>query len=368
MRINVSHVRVGEAERRRLTEALDSGNLAQGRLVAELEAEFAARSGSAFAVATSSGTTALQLALEVAGVGPGDEVITSPFTFVATMNSILTRGAVAHLVDIDETTFNLRPDLVSYVVGPATKAVMPVHLYGLPADMESFGLMKQRTGIRMVEDAAQAHLATQGEYRVGTMDLGCFSLYATKNLTSGEGGLVTGADPKDEESLRVLRNQGMRGRYEYVSIGYNYRLTDLAAAIGLGQLERIDETMAARERNASLLNAGLEGIEGLVTPQVPSGYRHAWHQYTIRLTVDARLNRDELAAELGRQGIGSGVYYPNVLVDYPVFAEHPNVRVEDLSTARRVATEVLSLPVHQGLSSGEVTEVVEVVRAALGSG
>ncbi|HUY25066.1 MAG TPA: DegT/DnrJ/EryC1/StrS family aminotransferase, partial [Candidatus Saccharimonadales bacterium] len=308
----------------------------------------------------------LQLALEVAGVGPGDEVITSPFTFSATLNAILSCGAIAHLVDFDEDTFNLRPELASEAVTPKTKAIMPVHLYGLPADMARLVPLMESSGVRIVEDAAQAHLATQGAYRVGTMDLGCFSLYATKNLTSAEGGLVTGSNPEDEDRLRMLRNQGMRGRYEYAAVGYNYCLTELAAAIGLGQLERIDQTMATRDRNAALLTEGLRGIPGLVTPVVPPGYRHVWHQYTIRVTREARLTRDELAAALGASGIGSGIYYPKVLVDYPVYAEHPDVWVGDLSTARRVAAEVLSLPVHPGLSTANVTEVTERVRAALG--
>jgi dTDP-4-amino-4,6-dideoxygalactose transaminase len=225
MRIAISQVSIGAEERELVEKVLLSGNLAQGKLVAELEARFADLAQAAHVVATSSGTTALQLALEVAGVGPGDEVVTSPFTFVATLNAILGRGAVARLVDIDPVTFNVVPELVEAALGARTKALMPVHLYGLPADMGRIGSLAHQYGLRVVEDAAQAHLATQGDYHVGTEDLGCFSLYATKNLPAGEGGLVTARDEADADRLRVLRNQGMRARYEYVAVGYNYRLT-----------------------------------------------------------------------------------------------------------------------------------------------
>jgi dTDP-4-amino-4,6-dideoxygalactose transaminase len=364
MRIGLSQIHIGDEERGLLEEVLLSGNLVQGKLVAELEAKFAHLAHAQHVVATSSGTTALHLALEVAGVGPGDEVVTSPFTFVATLNSILGRGAVARLVDIDPVTFNLAPELVEGALGERTKALMPVHLYGLPADMERLGALARRNGTRVVEDAAQAHLAVQGDYPVGTMDLGCFSLYATKNLAAGEGGLVTAHDEADADLLRVLRNQGMRSRYEYVAVGYNYRLTELAAALALGQLSRMGDIMAARRRNAEFLSSALQQLPGLITPAVPRGYTHVWHQYTLRVTGDAPLTRDELGAALDAKGVGSGVYYPKVLVDHPIFAEHPDVHAGDLSVARRLATEVISIPVHQGLSSADLDRIAAAVRSS----
>jgi dTDP-4-amino-4,6-dideoxygalactose transaminase len=364
MRIAISQVSIGAEERELVEKVLLSGNLAQGKLVAELEARFADLAQAAHVVATSSGTTALQLALEVAGVGPGDEVVTSPFTFVATLNAILGRGAVARLVDIDPVTFNVVPELVEAALGARTKALMPVHLYGLPADMERIGSLAHQYGLRVVEDAAQAHLATQGDYHVGTQDLGCFSLYATKNLPAGEGGLVTARDEADADLLRVLRNQGMRARYEYVAVGYNYRLTDLASAVALGQLTRIAHIMDARRRNAEFLTSALQHIPGLITPQVPSGYTHVWHQYTVRVTAEAPLTRDQLGTALDAKGIGTGVYYPKVLVDHPIFAEHPSVLADELPVARQLATEVISLPVHQGLSLVDLGRIATAVRAS----
>ncbi|HUY09703.1 MAG TPA: DegT/DnrJ/EryC1/StrS family aminotransferase [Candidatus Dormibacteraeota bacterium] len=363
MRINVSQVYVGSEERVLLGDALSSGGLVQGRLVAELEARFGDLARAHHVVATSSGTTALQLALEVAGVGPGDEVVTSPFTFVATLNAILVRGAIARLVDIDPDTFNVDPDLMDDAVSSRTKALMPVHLYGLPADMERIGQIADRRGLRLVEDAAQAHFSKQGGYHVGTRDLGCFSLYATKNLAAGEGGLITAMQDVDDDSLRVLRNQGMRSRYEYVTVGYNFRLTDMAAALALGQLSRIDDTMAIRSRNAEFLTSALADLDGLITPTIPQGYKHVWHQYTVRLTPDARVTRDELAAELDSRDIGSGIYYPKILPDHAVFGNHPGVQFGDLSVARRIASEVLSLPVHQGLTLSDLERIASAVRS-----
>lgn len=366
MRIDIAHVRIGSAERSLIAEVLDRGTLVQGHLVSELERSFAHRAGSAFAVATSSGTTALQLALEVAGVAAGDHVITTPFTFGATLNAILGRGAVAHLVDIDSATFNLDPLLVRAATTPLTKAIVPVHLYGLAADMDGYRDLRTKRGIRIIEDAAQAHFAVRDGYRVGTMDLGCFSLYATKNLIAGEGGLVTGAELQDGDQVRLLRDQGMREPYNYEAVGYNYRLTEVAAAIGLGQMRHVEDRMAARARNAAVLTEALRGLPGLIVPSVPAGYRHVWHQYTVRITDRAAVTRDEVAARLRQCGIETRVYYPKVLVDYPVYAHHPNVVAERLPNARLVAQQVLSLPVHHGLTAADAAEVAGAVRSALG--
>lgn len=364
MHINISDVSISSEEHALVSQVLQSGNLAQGRIVAELETKFGDLVGAKHVVATSSGTTALQLALEVAGVGPGDEVITSPFTFVATLNSILTRGAIARLVDIDPVTFNVRPDLVEGAISDKTKAIMPVHLYGLLADMDRIRHIAEKHNLRVVEDAAQAHFATQGGYSAGTLDLGCFSLYATKNLSAGEGGLITVQNAADSDRLRVLRNQGMRNRYEYVAVGYNYRLTDLAAALALAQLPRLSDVITARRRNAAFLTSALRDLPGVVAPSVPTGYAHVWHQYTLRLSQEAPLTRGELADVLAAHGVGTGIYYPKILPDHRVFAEHPNVIAGNLPDARRVASEVISLPVHQGLSDTDLHQIADAVTGA----
>lgn len=366
MRIEVTPVTVSTDARHYLDQVLDSGALVQGRIVDMLERTFCAMSGAAHCIATSSGTSALQLALEAARVGPGDEVITSPFTFAATLNAILSRGAIARLVDIDPKTFNARPDLAESAINPATKALMPVHLYGLAADMQAFCQMARRYRLRLVEDAAQAHLATAKGYSVGTLDLGCFSLYATKNLMAGEGGLVTASRTSDAAFLRVLRNQGMQDRYDYVAVGYNYRLTDLAAALAVGQLTRLRQATDQRRKNANFLTQALHGLPGIVLPAAPEGYEHVWHQYTIRVTAEAPLSRDDLAHHLAVAGIGTAVYYPKTLVDYPVFRDHPHVRWDGVEEARAAAREVLALPVHPYLSQSDLDELASTIRAVMG--
>jgi perosamine synthetase len=236
--IPITRVRLGEEEERLVLEVLRSGQLAQGPMVERLEHDFARLCGARHAIAVSSGTTALVAALQALGVGPGDEVVTSPFTFAATLNAILETGATARFADIEPTTFTVDPASVRRRLSPRTRVVMPVHLYGQPADMDRLVAIAADHGSAIVEDAAQAHGATVRGRAVGTFGIGCFSLYATKNVTTGEGGIVTTDDDELAASIRVLRNQGMRTRYSYDVVGHNYRLTDLQAAVGIPQLAR----------------------------------------------------------------------------------------------------------------------------------
>jgi perosamine synthetase len=363
--IAISSVEMGEEEEALALEVLRSGRLAQGPMVERLEAEFCSLAGTAHAVAVSSGTAALVAALEALGVGAGDEVLTSPFTFVATLNAILEAGAVATFVDIGDD-LTIPADSVGAAIGPATRAVMPVHLYGLPADIANITTAADERGVAVVEDASQAHGASVDGRPVGSFGVGCFSLYATKNVTAGEGGVVTCHDAALADRLRLLRNQGMSERYCYELAGHNYRLTELQAAIALPQLTRLAERTERRRANAAMLDAGLEGAPGLVRPVVPSGRTHVWHQYTVRVTPDARVTRDDLARELSTRGIGTGIYYPRVVFDYACYRDHPRVRVADVPNARGAAGEVLSLPVHPGLSEGDIGKIVAAVRELLG--
>ena len=278
-------------------------------MVAELERGFCTLAGTTHALAVNSGTTALVLALKALGVGPGDEVITSPFTFAATLNAILEVGALARFVDIDDSFCIDASQLVSNVTS-RTSAVMPVHLYGQAADMSGILSARADRPIPIVEDAAQALGASVDGRRVGSFGLGCFSLYATKNLTAGEGGVVTTDDDELAERMRILRNQGMRERYRYEMVGHNYRLTDLQAAVAVPQLATLDKQTAVRLANAEQLTAGLTGIPGLVLPRTATGRSHVWHQYTVRVTDAAPIDRERLAAGLAAKGIGSGMYYP----------------------------------------------------------
>lgn len=363
--IPVSSVHLGEEEERRVLEVLRSGHLAQGPVVAELEERFAVLAGTAHAIAVTSGTTALVAAIEVCDLQPGDEVLTSPFTFAATLNAILEAGATARFADIDLDDFCLSPDRVAAEVSERTRVLMPVHLYGLPADMAALEPIAGRVGAKLVEDAAQAHGATVGGRPAGSFGLGCFSLYATKNVTTGEGGMITTSDDALAERLRILRNQGMRARYEYVVPGHNYRMTDLQAAVGIPQLARLDGWTETRRRNAARLGDGLRDIPGLALPSEPAGRRHVWHQYTVRVLPDAPTTRDELVDRLAAAGVGAGIYYPRVVFDYECYRSHPQVVVADVPNARAAAEQVVSLPVHPHLSDDDLDRVVDAVAEAM---
>ena len=350
-----------------VTEVLRSGVIAQGPMVRRLEEAFAEVAGVSHAIAVNSGTTALVASLQVLDLRPGDEVITSPFTFVATLNAILEAGATARFADIRDDDLCVDSDTVAGLVGPRTKVLMPVHLYGQTADMGKLAPLAAEHGLALVEDAAQAVGATYEGRPAGSYGLGCFSLYATKNITTAEGGVITTDDDKLADRLRVLRNQGMRARYQYEMAGHNYRMTDLHAAVGIPQLEKLADLTAARRRNAEALSAGLSGVPGLVPPAALPGRDHVWHQYTVRVGPDAAVSRDELAARLTELGVGNGVYYPKVVFDYDCYREHPGVIATDVPVATRVATEVLSLPVHPGLTEADVETIVGSVREVLGA-
>lgn len=361
--IPISQVSLGPEAEELVLEVLRSGRLAQGPMVERLEAGFCVLAGTTHAIAVNSGTTALVAAIEALDIGPGDEVITSPFTFVATLNAILEAGATARFVDIG-SDFCVRPELIEAQITDRTRAVMPVHLYGLAADMDPIMAIAGQHDLAVIEDAAQSHGATYGEQLVGSFGVGCFSLYATKNLTTGEGGVVTTNDDAIADRLRVLRNQGMRARYEYVLAGHNWRLTELQAAIGIPQLATLGAATAARSANAAALTSRLDGIEGLVLPCPHSGRGHVWHQYTVKVTPSAAISRDELAAHLNASGIGNGVYYPRVVFDYDCYRDHPQVVASDVPEAFATAGQVLSLPVHPRLTASDIDRIVTTVRAA----
>lgn len=365
--IPITKIEVGDEERALVLDVLDRGHLAQGPLVERFEGLCAAMAESDHAVAVNNGTTALVLAIEALGVRPGDEVITSPLTFIATINAILEAGATVRFGDVGDD-YNLDPASIESLVNERTRAVMPVHLYGQAADMTAIGSIAERHGLALIEDAAQAHFATTSEGRaVGSYGLGCFSFYATKNVMCGEGGVVTTSDAALADRMRVLRNQGMRARYEYEVPGHNYRLTDLAAAVAIPQFDRIDATIAARRANAARLTAGLGDVAGLIAPRAEDGRGHVWHQYTIRLTEEAAVDRAGLIDALVEQEIGHGIYYPRAVYDYDCYRSHPRVVIDGSPRAESFARSVLSLPVHHHLVDDEVDTVIEVVRKALGA-
>ncbi|MGD8815083.1 MAG: DegT/DnrJ/EryC1/StrS family aminotransferase, partial [Anaerolineales bacterium] len=261
--IPISKPVIGDAEKQAVLEVLESGMLAQGPRTAELERRFAEVCDVKHAIATSSGTTALHLALLVNDIGPGDEVITSPFTFIASANSILFVGAKPVFVDIEEETFNMDPDLIEQAITPRTKGIMPVHLYGCMCDMERIETIAKRHGLMILEDACQAVGATQKGRRAGSFGMGTFSLYATKNVMSGEGGIITTNEDALAQHCRMMRNHGMQRRYYHDMLGYNFRISDLHAAIGLAQMDRLEEITNKRRENAAYLNAKITSV---ITP------------------------------------------------------------------------------------------------------
>jgi dTDP-4-amino-4,6-dideoxygalactose transaminase/acetyltransferase-like isoleucine patch superfamily enzyme len=363
-RIPMAKIELGSDAEDAVLSVLRSGHLASGPWVEELERSFARNHGAAHAVAVSNGTTALVAALRAHRIGPGDEVITSPLTFVATLNSILEVGAVARFADITDD-FTMDPSVLAALISPRTRAVMPVHLYGLPAAMPEISAIARQHDLAVIEDAAQAHGAQVADDHVGSFGTGTFSLYATKNITCGEGGLVTTNDDEIARRLRLLRNHGMQGRYDYSMPGTNCRLTDIQAAVAVTQLRRLPGIIAARNHHAALLSAGLAGLRGLLLPDCPAGRLHAWHQYTVRVTVDARMDRDQLGKHLAAAGIDSMVYYPRLVHDYQCFRDHQQVIHDQTPRALRAAAEVLSLPVHPALTAGDIGRIVSCVREAL---
>jgi dTDP-4-amino-4,6-dideoxygalactose transaminase len=364
--IPISTVRLGDDVEQLVLSVLRSGMIAQGPLVKRLEEEFADLIGVDHVVAVNNGTTALIAALQVLDLQPGDEVITSPFTFVATLNAIIESGATARFADIAADDFNIDPGEVDPLVNERTRVLLPVHLYGQCADMTRLGDVAARADLALVEDAAQAHGARIGDRSAGSWGIGCFSLYATKNLTSAEGGLISTNDAALADRLRVLRNQGMRQRYVYEMAGNNFRLTDLQAAVCLPQLAGYAGQVAARQDNARRLNAGLAGLTGISVPHTLPGRHHVWHQYTILVDDDARLDRDDLADALTNAGIGCGIYYPRTVFDYDCYRTHPQVVVADVPVAHDVARRCLSLPVHHYLSDSDLDRIVTTITTLLG--
>jgi dTDP-4-amino-4,6-dideoxygalactose transaminase len=346
-----------------LEEVLNSGRLAQGPMVERFEELVAEAAGTQHAVAVTSGTTALVAPIEALDLQPGDEVLTSPFTFAATLNAILEAGATARFADIG-ADFNIDPDQIEATITPRTKVIMPVHLYGLPADMPRIADIAQTHGLVIVEDAAQSIGSTVAGRPVGSFGIGAFSFYATKNVTTGEGGVITTNDADLADRVRILRNQGMKQRYEYVVPGHNYRMTELQAAVGIPQMERLAEVCEERRANAGRLIEGLADLPGLVVPTIPEGRTHVFNQFTVRVEPDAPTTRDQLAADLTRAGIGNGLYYPNLVFDYDCYRSHPGVEVAAAPHAARIVDEVLSLPVHPSLTDPQIDRVIDTVRGA----
>jgi perosamine synthetase len=356
---------LGVEEKNAVLQVLASGQLAQGIQVASFEKRFAEICGVQEAIAVSSGTAALHLALLAHSIGPGDEVITTPFSFAATANVILLVGATPVFVDIEADTYNIDSKLVEKAITPYTKAIIPVHLYGHPCDMAYLERLALEHNLLIIEDACQAHAAAIHGKLVGGFGTGCFSFYATKNMTTGEGGMVTTNDPDIAERVRLLRNHGQQGRYQHITIGQNLRMTEIQGAMGLVQLEKLSRFTERRIENAAFLTERLSGA--VQTPVTRPGYRHVYHQYTIRVPA----NRDEWVDYLKERGIGTAIHYPIPIHQQPFYRQNID-KYKCISgyetnsdmllpVAETAARQVLSLPVHPALGQEDLTMIAREV-------
>ncbi|MDV7348163.1 DegT/DnrJ/EryC1/StrS family aminotransferase [Halorubrum distributum] len=352
--INIADPSFDEAEKAAVTDVLDSGMIADGEIVRSFESEFADYCNVSHGIATSNGTSALHAALEALGIGDGDTVLTTPFSFVATANSIQFTGADPVFADIDPETYNLDPEAAARVAREVdVDAIMTVHLYGLASDLDPLIDLADDLDIPLIEDAAQAHGASYNGRQVGSIgDIACFSFYPTKNMTTGEGGMIT--TNRDDLTNRVRRyiNHGRTGKYEHAEIGHNYRMTNIEASIGREQLAKLPNYISERCANASRLNSGLSEAS-VVTPTTPTGCDHVYHQYTIRAP-----DRDGLNEHLEQNGINASVYYPRCIHEQPAYGD-----ITFQGTHAEVAAEtVLSLPVHPGLSKSDVDYIIKTVK------
>jgi len=352
--IQMAKPQIGEDEKKAVLEVLDSGLIAQGPRVKSFEEAFAVMCGVKHAIATTSGTTALHVALLAHGIGAGDEVITSAFTFIASANSILYVGAKPIFVDIDPRTFNMDARKIEKAITKKTKAILPVHLYGLTCNMDEIMEIANKHGLAVIEDACQSHGAEFNGRKAGSFGTGTFSLYPTKNITSGEGGMITTSNAEFAEKCQVIRQHGMRKRYYHDELGFNFRMTDIHAAIGLAQLKKLGLFNSKRQANARYLS---ENLQGVITPWVPEGQSHVFHQYTIRVP-DGR--RDALKEHLNKSEIGSEVYYP-VPIHKQTFYIQELGNGDNLPETELAAQEVLSLPIHPGLSQRDLEKIVTSV-------
>ena len=357
--IAASGLRLGDGERVAIERVLASGMLAQGPEVAAFEAEFAEHMAGRPCVAVNAGTSALLLGLLALGIGPGDEVIVPSFSFAATANAVVLAGARPVFVDIEPHHFTIDPARVREAINDRTAAIIVVHLYGHPAAMAPLTEIAAAHGIAVVEDAAQAHLARLADRPVGTLgSIAAFSFYPTKNMTTGEGGMVVCADEATARRVRLLRNQGMERRYANELVGYNLRMTDLHAAIGRVQLGHLAKWTSIRRHNAAVLTEGLRDVaarSGLVLPSVAPAADPVWHQYTVRAP-----DRDDLVERLAELGVPTGVYYPTPIHRLPAYGLEL-----DLPRTTAAAREVLSLPVHPNLSQAQLDHIIEALDRAV---
>jgi perosamine synthetase len=365
IRIPIAKPILGAEEYEAVRRVLESGILAHGPEVEAFEKEFADYVGVKHAVAVANGTAALDVALKAIGIKPGDEVITTPFTFIATANSILFQGARPVFADIDLKTYNIDPESVNEKITGRTRAIIAVDLYGQPADMKALREIADDHGLILVEDAAQAHGAEFMGRKTGSLgDIAAFSFYPTKNMTTGEGGMITTDNDEYARRARLIRNHGQERKYLHVTLGWNLRMTSIAAAIGRVQLKKLNRFNEVRRRNAARLTEGIRSIRGLKPPYTDPRVKHVYHQYVVWVGEEYPLSRDQLIEYLRQNGIGTAVHYPIPIFQQPLYKDlgYPqNICPNSIEASKHV----LSLPVHPAVTLEDIDYILNVLRRPL---
>jgi perosamine synthetase len=358
--ISMAKVQIDEETLKAMVSVVKSGQIAQGPKVEEFEKAFASYIGTKYAVAVNSGTAALHVALIAAGIGKNDEVITTSFSFIATANCCLFTGARPVFADIDEKTFNIDPGQIEKQITPRTKAVIIVDLYGQPCDMDEITAICKKHNLILIEDACQAHGAEYKGRKMGAYGIGCFSFYPTKNMTTGEGGMLTTDNEDIARKARLARQHGQSQRYVHDVLGYNFRMTDIAAAMGICQLGKLDSANTSRINNALYLTENIINIKGIIPPYIGNHRTHVFHQYTVKITPEYKYSREEFQKKLLEKGISTIIYYPVPIHQQPVYK---NLGYTDiLPVTEAMAKKVISLPVHPGLTDTDLKTIVDAIQ------
>jgi dTDP-4-amino-4,6-dideoxygalactose transaminase len=362
--IPINLPKIGEEEINAVVKVMRTGiltsGLGAGPAVTQFETNFAKFAGAKHAVAVNNGTAALHAAVVAAGVKLGDEVVLPSFTFVATAEAVVLAGGKPVFTDIDPETYNLSPSEVEKSVTKKTKAIVPVDLYGLSADMKPIREIAEKHGLSVVEDAAQAHgLSYKGKPPGAFADSACWSLYASKNMTTGEGGVVTTNDDKTAELVKMVRTHGEKAKYASEMLGCNYRMSEIQAAIGIVQLEKLPAFVAKRRENAVHLSEVLSKTDKLCLPSEPEGGKHSWYLYTVRLYNGTESNRNRILDELHKKGIGAEAYYVNPVHQMPFY--HSNFGARKLPETEKAAKQVFSLPIHPSVTPEQVDFIGKTV-------
>jgi perosamine synthetase len=368
--IPISKLSVSNEDIKIVTKILKSGMLTErtgsGPNVSQFESDFAQLVRAKYAIAVNSGTAALHASLMALGIMQGDEVVVPSFTFVATAEAVALAGARPVFADIDPQTYCTDPESVEDAVTKRTKVIVPVHMFGLPSNMDAIREVAREYGIPIVEDAAQAVGAEYRENKVGTLsDMTCFSFYASKNLGVGEGGMITTNSEEYADALRMIRNHGEGRGNESVRLGHNYRMPEIVAALGRTQLQRLPELLKARRSNADAMTALLKHLDSLVLPSEPEGYKHSWYLYTVRLKGANAAKRNKVVQRLREKKIGATVYYPTPVHLMPFYRAFAGREKIELKQTEKASRQVFSIPTHSGMSQRDLEYVADTMKRVI---